>query len=85
MFQGVTDPMSMDASDLVDSLLDEQARRNSALDEGEIENLITDVQSVYPVEPIGLNGAETTSTTGYTAPHHWGDGQSFWGFVRWGN
>lgn len=76
--------MGMDAGDLVDNLLDEQARRNAAINDMDIDTLITDWQQISPVELVGFQTA-TLTTTGYAAPHHWGDGQSFWGFVSWGN
>lgn len=75
--------MSLDASDLIDNLLDDQARVNSAVDDGDINSLVADAQQVTG-EAVGLNGSETLtgSATG-SPPHKYDDGQSQWGFASW--
>lgn len=76
--------MSLDASDLIDNLLDDQARVNSAVDEGDINNVVADVQQITG-EKVGLTGAETiTPTSTGSPPHKYDDGQSQWGFASWG-
>lgn len=75
--------MSIDASDLIDGLLNEQARVNSAVDDGDVNDLVADFQALSG-EVVGLNGAETvTGTTMGHPPHNWGDGQSPWGYFSW--
>lgn len=74
--------MALDANDLVESFLDDQARVNAAVDNGDINNLVADTATAS--DTIGFQ-AETVTNTDYAAPHHWGDGHSFWGFVTWGN
>ena len=73
--------MSLDATDLVDGLLNEQARVNSALDAGDINQLVADFQGVSG-ETVGMTESLSTTVTG-NPPHNWGDGQSQWGYFSW--
>lgn len=73
----------LDASDFIDNLLDEQARFNSAVDDGDIANLVADFQTVSG-ELVGLTGAESVGTTTYTLPHNWDQGvNTLYGFFSW--
>lgn len=73
--------MALDASDLVESFLDDQARVNSALDDGDPNNLVTDTAQVTG-EKVGMQ-TETISTA-TTSPPNTYDGAATWGFVSWG-
>jgi hypothetical protein len=75
--------MAINSGDFVDGLLDHQARVNFAMDSGDINTLVEDYAPVN--DPVGVGSTEAITKTTYTAPHHWGDGHSFWGFVQWGN
>lgn len=74
--------MSISQDDLVGSLLDHQARVNFVLDDADVNSLVTDL---YPLSVEVIGATEVPNTVTYAAPHHWGDGHSFWGFVQWGN
>jgi hypothetical protein len=76
--------MSLDASDLVDQLLDDQARVNSAVDDGDIANLVADFQSIFG-ETVGFTG-EAVTTTLTAPPHNWDDTpgtNTVYGFFSW--
>ena len=75
--------MSIDVTDLVDNLLDEQARLNSAVDDGDMNNAVTD-SNVLGGDAVGFTGAETvTATSTGSPPHKWDDGQTQWNFAAW--
>lgn len=72
--------MALDASDLVESLMDEQARVNAAWDAGDVNNLVADVVGITG-EGMGMTEALVQSAT--HPPHKWSDGQSAFGFFSW--
>jgi hypothetical protein len=74
--------VSIDAGDLVDNSLNEQARVNSAIDTGDVNNLVADFAVLGSGEPIGFQ-ADALATATSTPPHLWDDGQSFWGTCTW--
>lgn len=74
--------MSLDASDLVDQLLDDQARVNAAVDDSDIANLVADFQTMSG-ELIGFV-TEGVATTQPTSPHNWDQGaNTVYGFFTW--
>jgi hypothetical protein len=73
--------LSLDAADFVDSMLTEQARLNSAADDGDVNSLVADFQNVSG-EKLGLAETITPSNVG-VPPHKWDDAQSPWGYWRW--
>lgn len=73
--------MSVDANDLVEHYLDEQARINFAVDSGDINNLVGDIAGVSG-ETVGMTETVGTATT--APPHKYDDNQSPYGFVSWG-
>lgn len=73
--------MSLDASDFVDNVLDEQARRNAAFAQPDIDQAVEDFQSA--TDPVGL--VETLNRSATTGPHKWGDNQTAYGFWQWGS
>lgn len=73
--------MSLDSSDLVDSVLTEQARLNTAFDDGDANNLVVDYQTITK-DSLGLT--ETVTATGVgSPPHNWDDAQTAWNYFRW--
>lgn len=75
--------MSIDANDLVEGLMDEQARRNTALvDQPDVNAVVEDLYATYPVETIGMQ-ADTLTTTVTTLTHKWDDNQTAWNFWSW--
>jgi hypothetical protein len=76
--------MSLDASDFIDNLLDEQARFNSAVDDGDIANLVADFQTLSG-ELIGMV-SEAVAATATAPPHKWDDpvtNNTLYGFFSW--
>jgi hypothetical protein len=73
--------MALDASDLIDGLVNEQARLNSAVDAGDINNLVADF-SALSGETIGFQ-SDSIATVAMTTPHTWNDGVSEWNFFQW--
>ncbi len=64
-------------------MLTEQARVNQAVDDGDVNNLISDFQGVAG-ELVGLTGAETVAaTTVGNPPHKWDDAQTAWNYFTW--
>jgi hypothetical protein len=77
--------MGIDANDLVEGLMDEQARRNALFnDQPDINNLIQDLVAI-PATPgsevVGQTELIATSVT--HGIHKWDDGQTAWGFWSW--
>ena len=72
--------MSINSNDLIDSLLDHQARVNFATDSGDINTLISDLWTLMPADPIGT--AETLNVVTYIPPHKYDDGQTKYGFAK---
>lgn len=58
--------MALDAADLIDGMMNEQARVNSAIDAGDINNLVADTTGIQG-ERVGL--IESFLTTVWTSPH----------------
>jgi hypothetical protein len=73
--------MSLDSSDLVDSVLTEQSRLNASFADGDIDQLVVDYQNVSG-EKIGLTEAITPVSVG-TTPHKWDDAQTLWNYAQW--
>jgi hypothetical protein len=73
--------MSISQDDFIGSLLDHQARVNFALDDGDVNSLVTDL---YPlnVEEIGM-GSDVANTSTTVPPHLYDDGQSAYGFCSY--
>lgn len=74
--------MAIDAGDLVDHFLNDQARVNSAIDTGDVNNLVADFATLGSGELIGFQ-AETITPTATSPPHLWDDGTSYWGLATW--
>ena len=72
--------MSIDANDLIESFLDDQARVNAAVDNGDINNLVGDVGGLS--DPIGMQADSLVSGV-TTPPHKYDDNQSAYGFASW--
>jgi hypothetical protein len=73
--------VSLDATDLVGAFIDEQARVNSALDEGDVNNLVADFSTITG-ETIGFQ-SDSISTVAMATPHTWNDGIMEWNFFQW--
>lgn len=78
--------MGLDAADLVEGLLDEQARRNALFnDQPDINSIITDAVSIPAIagtEVVGMQ-ADALATSVSHPPHNWDDGQTPWDFFSW--
>lgn len=78
--------MALDANDLVESLMDEQARRNALFTDQPDQNaVVEDIVEVFPAESIGMQ-ADTLSTTVTHTPHNWDDtpgSNTVWDFWSW--
>jgi hypothetical protein len=75
--------MSQDASDFIDDILDEQARRNAAfVEQPDIDATVEDFQNIPPIgnELIDF-GSETVTATAQAKPFVWGT--FVWGFSTW--
>lgn len=72
--------MSIDSSDLIESFLDDQARVNAAVDNGDINNLVGDVGGFS--DTVGMQADSLVSAVTVT-PHKYDDNQSAYGFVSW--
>jgi hypothetical protein len=71
--------------DWIGDLLDEQARKNNMLTEGDINDLVSDFQDVSG-ETLGFQG-DSVAAIALAAPHAWGDAptKTQWGFFQWGH
>lgn len=72
--------MSLDGGDLIDGMLNEQARVNAAVDAGDVNDLVADYQQVTG-EAIGLVETVSTQYMGGN-PHTVGDGQTWVGYFQ---
>lgn len=77
--------MSIDANDLVEGLIDEQARRNAAFqNQPDVNAVVEDIFALTPVETVGFT--ETVTPVSTNRPHHWDDtpgSNTVWGFWSW--
>ncbi len=81
--------MSLDANDIVENLIDEQARRNALfVDQPDLDAVIQDIVQipVLPaVETVGMQ-ADSLVTTATGLPHKWDDtppDNTDWDFFSW--
>ena len=72
--------MSINTDDLVNALLDHQARVNFALDDGDVNTVIEDLFA--PSDIIGT-ASDTTAHSTTNWPHLYDDGQSPYDFSSW--
>jgi hypothetical protein len=76
--------MAINQQDLVGAFLDEQARINAAIDDGNVNNVVEDLQ-ILSGDEAGP-GVETLTTFTSHPPHYWDDStpvNTVWGFFAW--
>jgi hypothetical protein len=74
--------MAINSDDFIGSLMNEQARLNSIVDDGDINTLVADISVI--ADPIGVGSTETLTPTATHPPHLWDEGaNTLWGFFSW--
>jgi hypothetical protein len=75
--------MSINSDDLIGSFLNEQARLNSIADDGDVNNLVADLNGL--ADPLGTASDAIATSTG-NPPHLWDDvvaNHTQYGFFSW--
>jgi hypothetical protein len=73
--------MAINSDDFIGSLMNEQARLNSIVDDGDVNTLVADIVGL--ADPVGTT-AETLTPTATHPPHKWDEGTNTqWGFFSW--
>jgi len=66
--------------DLVSAFLDEQARLNFAVDDGDVNNLVADLVQVN-TETVGMTESTSVTNLGTNGVYKYDDGLSKYGFA----
>jgi hypothetical protein len=78
--------MAVNSADFIGAMLNEQARVNAAIDDGDVNVVVEDLFDIGAAgtEEIGMAAGETITALDYGGgPHHWGDDDMIWGFFKW--